>query len=44
MDKSAKDAKVKKIKVVSFNKGSVDFSKLPACSDMGSLNVPVMVD
>jgi hypothetical protein len=44
MKHAVKQSKVKKIKVVNFSKGSIDFRALEACASMGSINAPVMVD
>lgn len=44
MKNAVKKSQVKNIKVVNFNKGSIDFSALEACKNMGSINAPVMVD
>ena len=32
------------MKIHTENKGSIDFSSLATCSNMGSLNAPIMVD
>lgn len=44
MEKVSSKSNVKNVKISVFNRGSIDFSGLPACAKMGSINAPVMVD
>jgi hypothetical protein len=44
MKNAVKKSNVKKIKIVNFSRGSIDFRALEACASMGSINAPVMVD